>query len=77
MESFCLDMIGELHPIATRLFVPFAVTRLQERSEDTETVLTVELRDIQEQTAKERKLRLFWGQESIPLLPHAVQDYVE
>lgn len=59
MESFRLETIGELHPVATDLFVPFAVTRLQERPDDTEAVLAVALHGIEEQTTADRPLRLF------------------
>jgi hypothetical protein len=74
VESFRLEAIGELHPLAAHLFVPFAVTRLQERPEDTETVLAIELRGFQGETSAERALRLFWGKESIPQRPLAIQD---
>ena len=74
MESFRLETIGELHPVAAQVFVPFAVTRLQERPEDTEAVLTVVLRGIEQQTAEERPLRLFWERSSIPVLPPAIGD---
>lgn len=74
VESFRLETIGELHPLAAHLFVPFAVTRLQERREDTEAILAIELRDIRGEKTANRQLRLFWGKESIPQLPLAVQD---
>ncbi len=74
VESFGLETIGELHPIATQQFVPFAVTRLRQRPEDTEAVLAVSLRGIDERTAEDRSLRLFWERDSIPTLPLAVQD---
>jgi len=41
VESFRLEAIGDLHPLAAHLFVPFAVTKLQEGPRDTETVLDV------------------------------------
>jgi hypothetical protein len=75
VESFRLETIGELHPVATQVFVPFAVTRLQERPEDTEAVLTVALRGIEDQTAEDRPLRLFWDRSSIPAVPLAVGDH--
>ena len=74
MESFRLESIGELHPVAAHVFVPFTLTRLQERPEDTEAVLTVVLRGIEQQTAEERPLRLFWERSSIPVLPPAIGD---
>ena len=49
VESFRLETIGEIHPVATQLFVPFAVTRLQQRPEETEAVLAVALHGIGEQ----------------------------
>jgi hypothetical protein len=70
-----LEAIGEFHPVDTQLFVPFAVKRLQERPDDTEAVLTVELRGTGETTTQEQRLRLFWEKESIPRLPLPVQDY--
>jgi hypothetical protein len=74
-QSFRLETIGELHPIAAQLFVPFAVTRLQDRPEDTEAVVTVTLRGIDEKTTEVRpQLRLFWERNSIPTLPLPVQD---
>jgi len=75
VESFRLELIGELHPLAAHLFVPFAVARLQERPEDTETVLAVELRDIREEKTVKRQLRLVWKTESIPRRPLAIQDH--
>jgi hypothetical protein len=69
-----LETIGELHPLATHLFVPFAITRLQQGPEDTEVVLTVELRGFPGEPAAERQLRLFWDAASLPQLPSAVQD---
>ncbi len=73
MGSFRLETIGEVQAIATHLFVPFAVTRLQTRPEDTEALLGVELRGIQEEK-EERQLRLWWGIESVPQLPLAIQE---
>lgn len=74
MESFRLETIGELHPVSTHLFVPFAVARLQLRPDDTETILAVELHEIEAQNKEERPLRLFFERNSIPALPFAVQD---
>ena len=74
MDSFRLETIGELHALATNLFVPFAVARLQESPEDTEVVLTVELRDIQEEGTTERPLRLLWERESAARLPLGIQE---
>ena len=74
VDSFRLETIRELHPVATDLFVPFAVARLQEHPEDTATVLTLELRDIRGVTTAEQPLRLFWEAKSIPRLPLPVQD---
>jgi hypothetical protein len=69
-----LETIGEFHALAAHLFVPFAVTRLQERPEDVETVLAIELRGIRGGATEERQLRLTWEKESIPQLPLAIQD---
>ncbi len=74
VDSFRLETIGELHAIATRLFVPFSVARLQQSPEDVETALTIELRDIQRGVTEERTLRLYWDMESIPQLPPAIQE---
>ncbi len=74
VDSFRLETIGELHALATHLFVPFAVARLQESPEATETVLTIELRDIREGATEEHQLRIFWDRESIPRLPLGLQD---
>ena len=74
MESFRLETIGELHPVAAHLFVPFVVTRLQQRPEDTEAVLSVTLSGIDEESIEDRPLRLFWERNSIPRLPLAIQD---
>jgi hypothetical protein len=65
VESFRLETIGELHPVATHVFVPFAVARLQEHPEDTEAVLTVALRGIVQQATEDRSLRLFCERASI------------
>lgn len=75
MESFRLEAIGELHPVAAHLFVPFAVSRLQRRPEDTEAVLAVRLSGIEEASPEDRLLRLFWERSSIPRLPLAIQDH--
>jgi hypothetical protein len=74
VDSFRLETIGELHPLDTHPFIPFAVTRLRQDSQETEAVLAVELRGIPGQPTAERQLRLFWGSESVPQLPVAVQD---
>ncbi len=74
MESFRLETISELHTVTTQLFVPFAVTRLQQRPEDTEAIVTVGLRGIERQESVERPLRLLWERDSIPTLPLAVQE---
>ena len=73
-DSFHLETIGELHAVATHPFVPFSVVRLQQSPTDAETVLTVELRDIQQGVTEERPFRLFWDSESVPPLPLAIQD---
>jgi hypothetical protein len=75
VESFRLETIGELHLIATRLFVPFVVARLQQHPEDTEAILAIELRGIQDPSTEVRQLRLFWERDSIPQLPLAVQAH--
>jgi len=74
VESFRLETIGELHPVAAHLFVPFAVARLQQHPEDTEAVLAVTLSGIDEQSAEDRPLRLLWERSSIPTKPLAIQD---
>ena len=74
MESFRLETLGELHPVAVHLFVPFAVARLQQQSGATEAVLAVELRGIPDQPSEERPLRLWWQPASAVTLPLAVQD---
>jgi hypothetical protein len=74
VESFRLETIGELHPVAAHVFVPFAVTRLQLSPEDTEAVLAVDLRGIEEHDTEDRPLRLFWEGNSIPTRPLAVGD---
>jgi hypothetical protein len=74
VDSFRLETISEFHALATHLFVPFVLVRLQENPEDTETVLTIELRDIQPGAMEERQLRLFWDIQNVPLLPLAIQD---
>jgi hypothetical protein len=73
VDSFRLEAITEIHPLAVQLFVPFAVARLQEHPKDTEAILTIELRDIEGTIAAERELRLFWESASIPQSPLAVQ----
>jgi len=74
MDSFRLETIGEHHALATHLFVPFAVARLQQSPADTETLLTVELRDLEPGRTEEWPLRLYWDRESIPVLPLGIQD---
>jgi hypothetical protein len=74
VDSFRLETIGELHALATHLFVPFAVARLQENPKTTETVLTIELRDIEGETTEERQLRVTWDPPSVPQLPLGIQD---
>jgi hypothetical protein len=56
VESFRLETISDLHPVATQVFVPFAITRLQERPEATEAVSTVALRGIEEQPTEDRNV---------------------
>jgi hypothetical protein len=73
VDSFRLETIGELHAVSTSPFVPFVVARLQSTPDDTEAILTVELRDVRE-TAGEHTIRFHWDRESIPRLPLAIQD---
>jgi hypothetical protein len=54
VESFRLETIGELRAVATQFFIPFAVTRLRERPEDTDMVLTIELRGIENRITERR-----------------------
>jgi hypothetical protein len=74
VDSFRLETIGALHPVATQLFVPFAVARLQQQPSEVEAVLTVELRGIPNQATEERLLRLAWDAASVSILPLAVQE---
>jgi hypothetical protein len=73
VDSFRLETIGEFHALATHLFVPFAVARLQESPEDTETVLAVEMRNIRQEAIEEQQIRLLWERESISRLPLGIQ----
>jgi hypothetical protein len=74
IDSFRLESIGELHAVATEMFIPFAVVRLQRFPKDTETELTVEMRGIRPGVSEKRRLWLTWDSESVPPLPLAIQD---
>jgi hypothetical protein len=75
VEAFRLETIGELHPVGTQLFVPFAVARLQQRPGDVEAILTVQLRGIPDQAMEERSLCLTWDRSSVSPVPLAIQEY--
>lgn len=74
MDSFRLETISEIHPLATEVFIPFVVARLQEHPEDREANLALELHDISGTATKELPLRLYWEAASISKLPLAIPD---
>lgn len=74
LDEYPLEAIGQEHPIAVAMFVPFAIARLHR--DPTHTEVRVRMRNISGQTEEERTLRLFWSTESVAKQPLAVQDHI-
>ncbi|KAF0207878.1 MAG: hypothetical protein FD167_5473 [bacterium] len=75
VEEYPLENIAIDHNMGAEIFIPFAVARLQEDTNQPEVVLTVKLRNI-DNSNSERSLRLFWSDENRPTQPIAVQERV-
>ncbi len=76
LDEYPLEAIGQAHPIAVAIFVPFAIARLHRDPTHTEARLQVRMRNIGGQPEEERALRLFWSAESVSARPLAVQEHV-
>jgi hypothetical protein len=76
VDEYPLEAIGQEHPIAVAMFVPFAIVRLQRDPTRTEARVRVRMRNIGGQPEEERMLRLFWSKESVAKQPLAVQDRI-
>lgn len=76
LDDYPLEAIGQEHPIAVAMFVPFAIARLQQDPTRTEARVRVRMRNIGGQPEEERALRLLWSAESVAKQPLAVQDHI-
>jgi len=76
LDEYPLEAIGQEHPVAVAMFVPFAIARLHRDPTRTEAQVRVRMRDIGGQPEEERILRLFWSAESVSTRPLAVQEHV-
>jgi hypothetical protein len=75
MDEFPLEQIGQLHAVATDLFVPFVVYRCGTAADPRGVTLEVELRGVPDRPDGRRQFRLSWQEASAPLLPAAVPDW--
>lgn len=75
VEEYQLENIANDHNIGAEIFIPFVVARLKEDANQTEVVLTVKLRNINNSDS-ERSLRFCWSAENRPTQPIAVQERV-
>src|SRR5262245_1625960 len=76
LDEYPLEAIGQEHPVAVAMFVPFAIARLQRDPIRTETTVRVRMRYMGGQPEEERALRLFWSAESVATRPLAVQEHI-
>jgi hypothetical protein len=74
IDEFALQTIGQLHAVATDVFIPFVVHRLASPRRETEMLLDVELRDIGNVPNLKRRLLLKWDGVAIPPLPPGVGE---
>jgi hypothetical protein len=76
VDEYPLEAIGQEHPVAVAMFVPFAIARLHRDLTRTESRVRVRMRNVSEQAEEERMLRLYWFAESVATRPLAVQEHV-
>jgi hypothetical protein len=75
-ETYRLEDIDQTHPIGAALFVPFTIQRLQEETETTEAILTVELRNIGDHSQTQRTLHFTWSPDNMPTSSLGVPERV-
>lgn len=73
-DEYELENIANDHLIGADIFVPFVITRLADAAEQTETVLTVRLRNIAGRSEVIHHLRLFWSAANLPRQPLGVPE---
>jgi hypothetical protein len=71
-ETYRLEDIDQGHHIGAALFVPFTILRLRGGSDETATLLTVELRNMGNTAQRQRTLHLSWLPASVPAQPLGV-----
>jgi hypothetical protein len=75
LDEYRLENIARDHRVAVGMFVPFAIERLRQQGDSTETTLTVSLRDLGFSGEVQRVLRLIWSPASVSPQPLAVQPH--
>jgi hypothetical protein len=68
-------MLARDHSSNASVFVPFVVERLRSSADATAAELRVTLRDIGQSGESERRLRLIWSPEDLPVLPLGVLEH--
>jgi len=76
LDEYPLEAIGQEHPVAVAMFVPFAISRLHRDPTRTEARVWVRMRNLGGQPEEARALRLFWAAESVATRPLAVQEHI-
>ncbi len=75
-ETYQLEHIDQTHRIGAALFVPFTIRRLRGDTEATEATLTVELRNIGNDSQTQRTLHVLWSPGSMPTQSLGVPERV-
>lgn len=74
VETAVLEDLIQGHKIATAIFLPFAIHRLQEGPSSVGTTLIVLLRSLSQEADTNRRVSLCWSEENIPPQPFGVQN---
>lgn len=76
LDEYPLEAIGQEHPVAVAMFIPFAIARLSPTDTSSEARVRVRMRNIGGPAEQEHLLKLFWSAESVSARPLAVQEHI-
>lgn len=74
IDEFSLETIGQLHAVATDLFIPFVVHRLTSPGQKTEALFDIDLRNVGEVPSARRQMLLRWAPDASPECPPGVGE---
>jgi hypothetical protein len=74
LDEYCLDDLRRDHLIRAKIFIPFAITRLRTAASESETILTVRLRNLSQAGEQQRQLRITWSPADLPVQPLGIQE---